>query len=106
MTLLMSIIHSDPLPPPTNVQLVDVNSEQLVFNWSSVESNCSTLQYSIESDCGTCTNTEMTLATCSVDLSAITYDMCNFAIQSVVCGNVSGILSDPLSITMKGMCDH
>ena len=102
--MLMSIIHSDPLPPPTNVQLVDVNSKQLVFNWSSEESNCSTLQYNIDSDCGICTNTVTTFATCSIDLSAITNNMCTFAIQSVVCGNISGILSDPLSITLKGMC--
>ena len=103
MTLFMSIVHSDPLPPPTNVQLFDVNSEQLIFNWSPAESNCSTLQYSIESDCGTFTTavTTSTQATCSVDLSAIADSMCTFAIRSVVCGNISGILSDPLSITLK-----
>ena len=81
-----------------------MNSEQLIFNWSPVESNCSALQYIIESDCGTFTTavTTSTLATCSFDLSAIADSMCTFTIRSVVCGNISGILSDPLSITLKG----
>ena len=102
--ILIIIMLADPLPPPLDVQLTSVKPDKLTFNWSSVQQNCSTLQYGIESNCGTCTNDPPTLtsATCSFELSAISGGLCNFSVQSTVCGNITGSLSTPIRVTLKG----
>lgn len=99
----------DPPPPPTNVQLVDISSEQLIFNWTAVDSNCSTLQYNIiASSCGVCADNNIILmnstassVTCFISLS-VNMMRCSFGIQSVICTDVSGNLSTPLIVTPKG----
>ena len=97
----------DPLPPPAIVQLVGTSSEQLVFNWTSVDSDCSTFQYNITSNCGNCVNTtavNTTSVTCAISLSSADNNVmqCSFSIQSVVCANISGVPSTPLDVTLKG----
>lgn len=84
------LLSSDPPPPPSNIQLIGVSPEQLVFNWTTVDSNCSTLKYNVESNCGTCPDiVEKTVnsATCSIDLSAVTNNMmlCSFGVLNVIC---------------------
>ena len=104
-------MHSflDPLPPPTNIQLVRTSSEQLVFNWTAVDSDCSALHYSITtSNCGTCANTTertVTSTVCSIDLSAVADNtmQCSFGIQTVVCNNISGNLSTQVDVTLTGL---
>ena len=97
----------DPLPPPTIVRLVGVSSEQLVFNWTSVDSDCSTLNYNIMSNCGSCINTTATTTTsvaCSISVNVTdSITQCSFGVQSVVCGNVSGVPSTPLDMTLQGI---
>ena len=94
----------DPPPPPTNVQLVGISSEQLIFNWTAVSSNCSILQYNITSNCGTCADiiaSSTSSVSCSINLS-VNMMPCSFGIQSVICTNMSGNLSTPLLVTLKG----
>ena len=75
----------------------------LAFNWTPVISNCSTLQYSIVSDCGTCpTVTNMTTATCS-DLQLTTNaSLCYFRVTSRAC-DLTGSPSSPTAVTLKGI---
>ena len=108
MNLLLLYIILDSLPPPSNIQLISVSSEQVVFNWTSVESNCSTLHYNIMSNCGTCPHTIESTAnsvTCFIDLSASAGNitLCAFGVQSVICANISGNFSTPLNLTLKRM---
>ena len=103
-----TLLQSDPLPPPIDIHLVIVSPEHLVFSWTSVQSNCSTLQYNIDSDCGTCLDViekTVNLVTCSFDLSAVIEStmLCSFGISSVICGNISGNLSAPLDVILKGI---
>ena len=94
----------DPLPPPNDVQLTHVTSNQLTFNWSSVQPDCSTLQYNIESNCGTCRPTILSSssATCSFELPINSNDVCNFAVRSTICANsIIGSLSTPVRVTLK-----
>ena len=95
----------DPLPPPTDVQLIHVKPNQLTFNWSSVQPGCSTLQYSIESNCGTCINHQQTMLTssalCSFELPVNSNDMCSFAIRSTICDSITGTLSTPVRVTLR-----
>ena len=94
------------LPPvssaPDNIYLVDAQKEELLFSWTPVASNdCSGQKYSITSDCGTCTITNMTTATCSdfqLTTNAVT---CHFSVSSVVCDQ-AGDPSSPVSVTLKG----
>ena len=94
----------DPLPPPNDVQLTHVTPNRLTFNWSSVQAGCSTLQYNIESNCGTCQSTMLSSATCSFELPTNSNDItvCNFAVQSTICANsIIGSLSTPVRVTLK-----
>ena len=85
-----------------NIYLADAQKEKLVFSWNSVASNnCSALNYTITSDCGSCTITNMTIATCS-DLQLTTNAVtCHFSINSDVC-NQAGDPSSPVTVTLKG----
>ena len=99
----------DPLPPPMNVQLHGITSEQLTFNWTSVDSSCSRRlsHYRAVSDCGTCPNRVdkmATSATCSIAFTDVV--LCSFSIQSVICANLAGNLSPPLNVTLKGTSVH
>ena len=96
--------YVDPLPPPLNVQLIRATPEELTFNWSSVEPSCSTLQYRIESNCGICTtNSQLTAsATCSIEMSTITDNVCKFSVKSVVCNDITGSMSVPVNVSLKG----
>ena len=96
-------IATNPYPPPDNLYLADVQAGKLIFNWTSIISNnCSTLQYSITSDCGTCPNaTNRTTATCS-DLQLTTNArLCHFRVSSHACSLV-GHPSSPIAVVLKG----
>ena len=99
--------YIDPLPSPMGVSLFTVNSRQLVFNWMPIQSNCSSLQYGIESDCGSCSEGSQTFLnqtskTCIVEQPNTDERMCSFAVNSVICRNISGSFSTPVNVTLKG----
>ena len=43
---------------------------------------------------------------CSIGQPTATEDMCTFAIQSVVCDSITGNLSAPVAITLKGLKEN
>ena len=73
---------------------------QITFTWSSIttESDCSAVHYNIlASNCGSCpTTTNHTTVICT-DVST-NGSMCTFAVQTVVCGNITGNRSVPIRV--------
>ena len=89
------------------ISLLTVNSRQLVFNWIPIQSNCSSLQYGTESDCGSCSDESQTVLnqtskTCIVEQPNMDERVCSFAVNSVICRNISGSFSTPVNVTLKG----
>ena len=97
----------EPFSPPTDVQLASVHLNELKFNWtrSSVDNACSNLQYSIDSDCGTCSNaTSVVMPSISCFIHTSDYNkICRFAISSVVCDTMTGSFSNQVSVPLRGM---
>jgi hypothetical protein len=83
-----------------NVSRNDYSSKELTFSWSPVAPDCPTVHYNIlASNCGSCpTTTNHTNVTCT-DIPT-NDSICTIAIQTVVCGNITGDTSDPISITL------
>ena len=53
------------------------------------------------SNCGSCpTTTNHTTVTCS-DLPTEQNTFCTFALQTVICGNITGILSNPINVSLS-----
>ena len=97
------IIATNRYPSPANIYLTDAQPGTLVFNWTPVITNCSTLQYSIISDCGTCpTITNATTAICSDFQLTTNANLCNFSVSSRAC-DLTGNPSSPIVVTLKGM---
>ena len=94
------ISDSLPLPDDVHITAIDIGSRQLHFKWSPVAPDCPAIHYNIlASNCGSCpTITNHTTVTCTdVPTNGST---CTFAVQMVVCVNVAGNLSDPISIIL------
>ena len=88
--------------PPTGLQFsnIDYSLRELTFSWSPVAPNCPGIHYNIlASNCGSCpTTTNFTTITCTdVPTNGST---CTFAVQTVVCGNITGDTSDPIGIVL------
>lgn len=82
----------------------------ITFSWSVVYNNyCSILHYKIESNCGSCVTTSYTALTniaCFIEITpatAVTVDVCTFAVRSVVCGNITSELSNQIEVILKGI---
>ena len=91
-------------PPPDNLYLADAQPRTLIFNWTPVLSNCSTLQYITSSDCGTCSiviNATTAAAICSDFQLTTSASLCNFRVSSHACG-LSGNPSLPTIVKLKG----
>ena len=81
------------------MSVANFSSRELVFKWSPVATVCRALHYNIlSSNCGSCptttTNTTVTCTDVPTDGS-----VCTFAVQTVVCGNITGNVSDSVNIT-------
>ena len=76
------------------------SSRELTFSWSPVAPDCPAIHYNIlASNCGSCpTTTNHTTVTCT-DVPA-NDSVCTFAVQTVVCGNITGDTSGPISIIL------
>ena len=73
-----------------------------MFNWTPAISNCSTPQYSITSDCGTCPAvTNATTAICSNLQLTTNTNLCSFRVSSHAC-DLSGNPSSPTIVTLRG----
>ena len=90
----MSHSHDSAMDPPSFVQLTGIQSGQAQFIWTPIDS-CTTIHYAISTNCSTqCSlmTTNQTTTSCTVsDLEpAIDVVVCDFNVQSVVCGNLMG----------------
>ena len=77
---------SNPYPPPNDVNLTDIGEGQVTFNWSSF---CSSIDYVITSDCGTCPVTTNTTSVTCLGLQLPTQSdgvVCSINVSSSVCG--------------------
>ena len=95
---LLLTVHS----APDDIYLADARKDELLFSWTHVASSgCFSPTYNISSDCGTCTITNVTMATCS-DLQVTTdASVCHFGVNSVVCDQ-AGNPSSPVAVILKG----
>ena len=88
-------------PPPNALHIRAANfaSKELTFSWSPVAPDCPAVHYNIlASNCGNCpTFTSHTNVTCT-DVPTDGSN-CTFAVQTVACGNLTGNVSEPISIT-------
>ena len=103
MGIVLSSILSAPPSPPNDTTLIVVNSEQLLFTWSPVARDCIAIRYNISSsNCGRCPeSTTDNRVTCVPD--SIMGQTCNLTVQPVVCGNIAGTSSLPVSVVLKCM---
>ena len=99
------IFIAAPLPPPSNVMLSQINSSHITFTWNLVSPDCQALHYRINAtNCGQCPNTANTNSvTCAIPTSIGFDQTCVLTVKAVVCGNASGIPSEPLVFVMKGL---
>ena len=93
-------IDSIASPEGLHMSNADLVSRYLTFTWSSGVPDCPAIHYNIlASNCGSCpTTTNHTTVTCT-DI-ATNNRVCTFAVQAVFCGNITGNLSDPISVTV------
>ena len=97
---------SEPFHPPNDVRLSHVQPGQLTFNWSSPDVQCDSLSYKIITlNCGRCPSvTTNTTVTCTSVVAS--GQVCTFVVQTVVCGNLTGNMSDPFYVILKGRGSH
>ena len=96
---------SGPLSPPDKLQINNINflSQELTFSWSPVAPDCPAIRYNIlASNCGSCpTTTNYTTVTCiNVPTDG---SVCTFAVQTVVCGNITGNASDAIRVNTSSL---
>ena len=79
----------------------DFVSRKLTFSWSTELDCVALLHYNIQaSNCGSCTTTtNHTNVTCT-DVPT-NNSVCIFTVQIVVCGNVSGQMSNPVRVSVN-----
>ena len=86
------------------ISTIDIGLRQLEFAWSPVATVCPAVyvHYNIlASNCGSCpTTTNHTNVTC-VDIPT-DGSTCTFAVRVVICGNVTGNVSDEAQVVFKG----
>ena len=98
--ILYYVDTTGPLSPP-NIQIsdVDFSLRELTFSWSPVAPDCPAIHYNIlASNCGSCPSTTNTTTVTCTHVPTIGSTSCNFAIQTVVCGNITGNISDPVTV--------
>ena len=92
--------HSSSSPDKIYISKVGFHPNQLTFQWNSLASVCPAIHYNIlASNCGSCpTTTNHTNVTCTE--VPTNNSICTFAVQTVVCGNITSNISDPINITL------
>ena len=87
--------------PPDEIGISNADSllRRLTFSWSPVAPDCPAIHYNIlaSSNCGSCpTTTNHTNATC-IDIPP-DYSGCIFAVQTVVCGNITSNIINSIGV--------
>ena len=107
-TIIIIIMHVDCLYiievfPPSNITLLEINTDQLTFTWNSIYANLSDVQYFVStSNCGMCPNTTYSTSL-RCDFINITSNLheCFLTILTMVCGRI-GSGSNLFIVTIKG----
>ena len=104
----MCISHSydSAMDPPSTVWLTGIQNGQAQFIWTPIDS-CTPIRYAISTNCSTqCSpmTTDQTTTSCPVSEPATYVVVCDFSVQSVVCGNLMGDFRTAV-ITLQGI-DH
>ena len=97
--------HTSPnaatFPPPDEISIVlfDFGLKEITFSWSPVAPDCPSIHYNVlASNCGSCpTTTNHTTATCT---DVPSDGMCTRAVETVVCRNITGNQSKPLTFNI------
>ena len=102
-------ITTDPYPPPEGIRLAKATTSGLVFKWNQTQNTCPSLSYNIivSENCGQCPNsTNGTFVNCSNFSISSLVTLCDFAVQSVICGNsgapVIGNLTSSIIVNITG----
>lgn len=96
---------ADPLPPPSNVTLINVNRTQLTFSWDPVGTNCLAIKYNILAEnCGSCPDKSNTTTAVCINQQPQPNEgiICTFRVQIEVCEAIIGGASDPSTATLRG----
>ena len=102
-------INADPVPPPDRIS-ASVSFDHpggITFTWDEVDSSCDIVHYRvITSNCGVCSATNITTLYTRVLCTNLTTDgsICSFAVQTIVCNDVAGNVSEPIHVLLRGMC--
>ena len=89
-------------PDEVSINLSELGPRRLTFSWSPVAPDCPAIHYNIlASNCGSCpTTTNHTNVTCT-DIPIEHNAFCVFGIETVVCGDIAGILNNPISVSLS-----
>ena len=90
--------------PPPDINGANVSTNELIFSWNPVSLQCPALDHSaIVRNCGTCvTNTSSARTVCNDFTVSRSDNICDFSIQSVICGSVPGNMTS-LILNLKGL---
>ena len=106
----LTFILAAPFVSPTDISLTNVGRAQLTFTWSHVSQRCSALYYNVLTfNCGECPNTTTSNSITCHNVLVIPQNpphFCTLIVQSVVCGNINGINSEPLVILLQGQYSY
>ena len=79
------------------------NSSQLIFKWGSVATSCEAIHYHINaSNCGHCPLSVTNDTTITCFGFSLDNQVCQLAIQTDVCDNITGNESRGVEVTLKG----
>lgn len=107
MFIHTSLLSPDSLPSSRPfISLVSVESRQLKFRWSPVALECPEVHYTINaSNCGICPTTTNHINVTCTDVPS-DGSICTFALKTVVCGNIYGKMSEPVSVQLLSNNDN
>ena len=96
------LMYTTANPSQFDAHVSDVSPTHITFTWNPVASDCSDVQYRLyTSNCGVCPiATVHTSVSCSHPI--VDGRVCEFYAQSVVCGNITGNISNLATLTLKG----
>ena len=92
--MCVSHSHDSAMDPPSSVQLVGIQNGQAQFRWTPIDS-CTPVHYAISANCSSqCSpmTADQTTTSCPVSEPTTDVVVCDFSVQSVVCGNLMGDL--------------
>ena len=99
--------NTDPAPSPDRITASFDHPGGITFKWDEVDSGCDLVHYRfIASNCGTCSATNITTLYTTIFCTNLTMDgrVCSFAVQTIVCNDVAGNVSEPIHVVLRGMC--